>query len=80
MARRTTETSPVRLTPRLPTRLSLSVKSMALSLFAIGRWRRGSRTPELTTRCSAGFCPRGLGFPLRLDQARSGDPGGPLAF
>ena len=40
------------------------------SLFAIGRWRRHSRTPKLTT-VFCWLCPRGLRFSFRNDQARS---------
>ena len=43
-------------------------------LFAIGRWRRHSRTPELTP-VFCWLCPRGLGFFLRNDKARS-EPSG----
>jgi hypothetical protein len=40
------------------------------SLFAIGRWRRRSRTPELTP-VFCWLCPRGLDFSFKNDQARS---------
>ena len=47
------------------------------SLFAIGRWRRRSRTPELTP-VFCWLCPRGLGFSLRMIRPARGDPGGPV--
>ena len=40
------------------------------SLFAIGRWRRHSRTPKLI-RCSAGLVLAAWALSLRNDQARS---------
>ena len=49
------------------------------SLFAIGRWRRHSRTPKLT-RCSAGFVLAAWASLSGTIRPARRDPGGPLAF